>query len=226
MRPSSDSTSAPPGSRREEASACAAIVDLTRESEPVRMPAFEQAADGWRALADQAGALREELTDVREEGPAGDGSLLPASSRGVRRGRRDDAGGCRDARARSFPSRSAAPSRRPTRRSTRTSPSGSTPRATRPRLTLLGPVNARAYGEVAPAIAKRKPYFVETARLPRPPPRGCHRQRSRGRVRRLASSRARTDLGILRDWLGTDTRDRAVHTCPGDRVPRPTRRPA
>ena len=65
------------GLTSEEAKACAAIVDLTRESEPVKVPPFEQAADGWRALADQAGALREELTHVREEGPAGDGSLLP-----------------------------------------------------------------------------------------------------------------------------------------------------
>ena len=48
------------------------------ESEPVKIPAFEQPATGWRALADQAGALREELTEPRdEEGPAGDASLLP-----------------------------------------------------------------------------------------------------------------------------------------------------
>ena len=45
------------GLTSEEAKACAAIVDLTRESEPVKIPPFEQAADGWRAIADQAGAL-------------------------------------------------------------------------------------------------------------------------------------------------------------------------
>ena len=68
------------GLTSEEAKACAAIVDLTRESEPVKIPPFEQAADGWRAFADQAGALREELTHVREEGPAGEGSLLPEAA--------------------------------------------------------------------------------------------------------------------------------------------------
>ena len=68
------------GLTREEAKACAAIVDLTRESEPIKVPPFEQAADDWRAFADQAGALREELTHVREEGPAGDGSLLPGAA--------------------------------------------------------------------------------------------------------------------------------------------------
>ena len=84
------------GLTSEEAKACAAIVDLTRESEPVKVPPFEQAADGWRALADQAGALREELTHVREEGPAGDGSLLPDVGRGVRRGCGDHRRGRRD----------------------------------------------------------------------------------------------------------------------------------
>ena len=44
------------------------------------MPTFAQAADGWRALADQAGALREEMTEVRADGPAGENSLLPASA--------------------------------------------------------------------------------------------------------------------------------------------------
>ena len=57
------------GLTSEEAKACAAIVDLTRESEPVKIPPFEQAADGWRALADQAGALREDLTEVRAGRP-------------------------------------------------------------------------------------------------------------------------------------------------------------
>lgn len=192
------------GLTREEAKACAAIVDLTRESEPVKIPPFEQAADGWRALADQAGALREELTHVREEGPAGDGSLLPEASEEyveaaattvedvetlapvvpeqVRRTVEEADPTLDDDVADWFDENSR-----------------------RPRLILYGAVNARAFGKVAPAITKRKPYFVEMLAY-----LVLHSKGATGAAVAdafaVAPSRARTDLGTLRDWLGLNPR--------------------
>ena len=190
------------GLTSEEALACAAIVDLTRDSEPVRIAPFEQAADGWRAMADQAGALREELTDVREEGPAGDGSLLPHRA----------ALYAKVAATTSEDIETLAPvvPEQVHRTVEGADPTLDEdlaawfdPESRRPRLILLGPVNARAYGVVAPAIAKRKPYFVEMLAFLALHPRG-----TTGSVVAdafsVAGSRARTDLGTLRGWLGAN----------------------
>lgn len=192
------------GLTREEAKACAAIVDLTRESEPVKIPPFEQAADGWRALADQAGALREELTHVREECPAGDGSLLPEPAAlyvetaattvedvetlapivpdQVRRTVEEADPALDDDIADWFDENSK-----------------------RPRLMLCGAVNARAFGKVAPAITKRKPYFVEMLAYLVLHPKGATGAAVADAFA-VAPSRARTDLGTLRDWLGMNPR--------------------
>src|SRR5690606_21056880 len=50
------------GLSAEEAAATAAIVDLTRDATVVPMPR-ETGGEGWRALADRAGALIPELTE-------------------------------------------------------------------------------------------------------------------------------------------------------------------
>ena len=65
------------GLTSDEASACAAIVDLTRTSAAIDIPPFNEETEGWRSLADHAGALRDELTDERGDGPAGERCLLP-----------------------------------------------------------------------------------------------------------------------------------------------------
>ena len=65
------------GLTAEEATLCAAIVDVTRVTPTTDVPNFAQAADGWRALADQAGGLRTEFTRVRLVDATGSTSLLP-----------------------------------------------------------------------------------------------------------------------------------------------------
>ncbi|MEZ5160075.1 MAG: bacterial transcriptional activator domain-containing protein [Marmoricola sp.] len=75
----------------------------------------------------------------------------------------------------------------------------------RPRLMLCGAVNARAFGKVAPAITKRKPYFVEMLAYLVLHPKGATGAAVADAFA-VASSRARTDLGTLRDWLGTNPR--------------------
>ena len=65
------------GLTAEEATLCAAIVDVTRVTPTTGIPNFAQAADGWRSVADQAGALRPEFTRPRLVGATGSTSLLP-----------------------------------------------------------------------------------------------------------------------------------------------------
>lgn len=190
------------GLTAEEATACAAIVDLTRESEPVAIVPFAQAADGWRSLVDQAGALRPELTDVRDDGPVGERSLLPEPSAAyvetaaatdedvevlapvvteqVRRRVEEADPGLDDDVAEWFDEASK-----------------------RPRLTLLGPVNAQAHGQIRPVITKRKPYFVEIFAFLALHPKGVTASELADAFS-IAASRARTDISSLRDWLGTN----------------------
>ena len=181
------------GLTSEEAKACAAIVDLTRRASR-KVPPFEQAADGWRDLADQAGALREER---------------PTSATKVQR-----------VKAPSYPSppRSTSKQRRPPSRTSRPPPCCAeqvrvrsrrpTPRSTRSRrlvrrgaqatrLMLYGAVNAHASGKVAPAITKRKPYFVEMLAYLVLHPKGATGAAVADAFA-VAPSRARTDLGTRR----------------------------
>lgn len=79
-----------------------------------------------------------------------------------------------------------------------------------PRLTLLGPVSASAHGTIVPAITKRKPYFVELlAYLALHP--GGKTGSTVAEAFTIGSSRARTDLSRLRDWLGTNPRTGTLH---------------
>ncbi|MFT4264108.1 MAG: LysM peptidoglycan-binding domain-containing protein [Nocardioides sp.] len=191
------------GLTAEEAKACAAIVDLTRESEPAKVPTFEQAADGWRAFADQAGALREELTHVREEGPVGDGSLLP-----------EPAGRYVDATATTVEDverlapvvpehiREAVEEADPTLDDDVADWFDEA--HLRPRLQLLGPARVHAHGNVV-AIAKRRPYFVELVAYLALHPEGVF-SRDLAQDFGIKQSRARTDLSLIRDWLGANPR--------------------
>jgi nucleoid-associated protein YgaU len=197
------------GLTSDEAAACAAIVDLTRESPAVSMPTFTRAAYGWRSLTDQAGALREELTDVREYGTVGDGSLLPNPTEDytdvaatvtadvealapvvpeqVRRTVEDTDPMLDDDVAAWF-----------------------SEECPLPRLALLGPVTASVHGTIVPVIAKRKPYFVELLAYLTLHPEG-KTGNAVADAFSIGSSRARTDLGHLREWLGTNPRTGRLH---------------
>lgn len=201
-----------------EASACAAIVDLTRESEAIRIPATTSAADGWRSLTDHAGAVRLDLAGAREVHGAGEGSLLP---RPVEEYLEAAATTAEDilTLAPVVPPQV----RRQVEQSDPTLDQDVAdwldPESVRPRLSLLGPVNAHAYGVVAPAIAKRKPYFVELLAFLALHPDGVTGSAVADAFS-IAGSRARTDLGSLRAWLAEDPRTSHEH------LPRANRSPA
>jgi len=193
----------------EEAKACAAIVDLTRESEPVKVPPFEQVADGWRAFADQAGALREELTDVREEGPASDGSLLPDAAKDYVEAAATTVEDV-EALAPVVPDQV----RRTVEEADPTLDEDVADwfdgEVQRPRLSLLGAVNAEAFGEAKPVILKRRPYFVEILAYLALHPKGATASQVADAFG-IAASRARTDVSSLRDWLGTNPRTKGPY---------------
>lgn len=197
------------GLTSDEAAACAAIVDLTRESEAVKVAPFERAADGWRALADQAGALLEELTDARDDGPAGDSSLLPKTA--------EEYADVAATTATDIERLAPAVTEQVRRTVEEADPLLDEDVADwfdldskRPRLALLGPVNAKAFGVVTPVIMKRKPYFVEILAYLALHPEGVTSS-SMADAFTIAPSKARTDISTMREWLGANQRTGAPH---------------
>ena len=74
------------------------------------------------------------------------------------------------------------------------------PHTHRPRLTLLGPVHARAHGQ---ALARRRPYYTELLAYLTLKPHGATIDDIADTFT-LTTARVRTDMKILRDWLGTN----------------------
>jgi LysM repeat protein len=197
------------GLTSEEASACAAIIDLTRESPAIPIPVFTQAADGWRSLTDQAGALRPEMTEARTEGPVGRDSLLPKDPEEY-----IDVAAAVAADVTTLAPVVPAHVLKVVQHSDPTLDDDLADwfdtACPLPRLTLLGPVGANTPGGLSPAISKRKPYFVELLAYLALHPDGTTGN-AIAEAFSIAGSRARTDLGHLRDWLGTNPRTGQLH---------------
>ena len=196
------------GLTAEEAAATAAIVDLTRESAVVPMPR-EEGATGWRALADRAGALLPEYTEVRPAGEAGSESLLPEAPQryeAVAPTTADDVATL----APVVPEQ--------TRRAVEESDTElyadladwHNPACTRPKLRLLGPVTVSAQNEPPVAVTERRAYFTELATYLALHPDGVS-SRHVGDAFGIKQSRARTDLASIREWFGTSARTGEQH---------------
>lgn len=189
-----------PGLSPEEATACAAIVDLTREFKDEPFPRGDTAS-GWRALADDVGSLRANLVEDRPIGPAGVSSILP------------DAPDTYEARAATTAddvNELAPVVPEETRRAVEEADPDLdadlaewlNPGSMLPKLTLLGPVSASARGTYT-EIAERKSYFVEMLSYLALHPNGVS-SASVADAFSIGTSRARTDLSFLRAWLGTN----------------------
>ena len=200
-----------------EASACAAIVDLTRESEAIRIPTTASAADERRELTDNAGAVRSDLTEAREGQGTSEGSLLPRPVEEYL-----DASATTAEDVATLAPVVPAQVRRQVEQSDPTLDQDVADwfdtESVRPRLTLLGPVTARAYGLIAPAITKRRPYFVELLAFLALHPEGVTGSAVSDAFS-IAGSRARTDLGSLRAWLGQSHRTGHEHLPPATHSP-------
>lgn len=203
------------GLSAEEAAACAAIVDLTRDAEAVPIPRQEDAT-GWRGLADQAGALVGDVTEQRPAGEAGETSLLPEATQryeAVSAVTADDV----DVLAPVVPEES--------RRTVEDSDpqldydlaEWRDPDSPLPKLCLLGPVTATVHGAV-PRVAERKAFFTELLAYLALHPAGVS-ARQVEEAFGIKRSRARTDLSLLREWLGANPRTGLQHLPPATSSP-------
>ena len=183
----------------EEALACAALVDFTTDAVNVPVPP----AVAPDATADAAGALVPDLTEPRPEGPAGDRSLLPKATHEYS----DSAATVTDDIERLAPIASA----HARERQAAADPGldddlahWEAPHLVAPKLTLLGPVTARAVGD-ARKSAHRRSYYVELLAFLALHPTGVSASELADAFG-IQPERARNDLSILRAWLGTDPR--------------------
>jgi len=181
----------------DEAAACAALVDLTRDAEVVRVP---QPSDNT-AVSNSSGALVDRLTAPRPDGPAGAGSLLPLDFQvyaDLAPATADDveelAPLAADDAARAV--RAADPSLN------EDLARWESPVPVAPKLTLLGPVAARTMGD-ATATAHRRPYYLEVLAYLVLHPTGVTADEL-AEAFGIRPKKARTDLSALRIWLGKD----------------------
>jgi hypothetical protein len=198
----------PVGMTPGEATACTAIVDLTREAENVPVPLDEEAEGDWRAITDVAGALRPELTEPRPVGPAGESSLLPAST--------DDYATAAATTAEDV--KTLAPIVLPEGQSVAEDYDPQLDEdleawfasdAYLPRLTLLGRPTARTCGNPL-AAASRKPFYVELLSFLVLHPHGVTTQEV-ATAFSLKTRRVSADLTAVRAWLGENPRTGNLH---------------
>ncbi|MFZ2502749.1 MAG: hypothetical protein WAW88_08780 [Nocardioides sp.] len=193
----------------EEATLCAAIVDVTRVTPTTDISNFAQAADGWRSVADQAGALRTEYTRPRLVGAADSASLLPertdayvavaaATEEDVNELAPHVIGEASQVLADLDPTLDEDVA------------AWFDDDSRLPRLTLLGPVRVTAHGKVVEQIFKRRPYYSELLAFVALHPEGVM-SRTIAEAFHIGQPRARTDIGHLREWLGKDPRTGEWH---------------
>ena len=197
------------GLTAQEAAACAAIVDVTRNADTRPTPADgNDDNDDLASVSDAGGALLSEVTRPRPEGAAGEGSLLPLASEeyeAVAATTAEDVA-------------TLAPITPPETRS-RIEDADPTldeelalwraADSPLPRLTLLGPVTASTRGD-ATAVAKRKPFYVELLAFLALHPSGVTSEEV-AEAFGITTSRARVDLKVVRSWLGVNPRTGTEH---------------
>lgn len=195
------------GLTNEEAAACAAIVDLTRDAEIEPMPVSDT-TDGLEALTDVSGAVRVELTEPRRQGPAGPRSVLPLASAEYE----DRAATTADdvevlAPITPIDTRRRIEDADPTLDDDLAA--WLDPGVGLPKLILLGPVSARANGDPK-IVAKRKPFYVELLAYLALHPHGVSAAQAASDFA-LTKDRMYVDLAAIRNWLGIDPRTGEEH---------------
>ncbi|MCR1785880.1 LysM peptidoglycan-binding domain-containing protein [Nocardioides carbamazepini] len=201
------------GLTSEEAAACAALVDITRDYPTnIDIPASPAEANGSRVdpnitvsrdttATDAAGALAAALTQPRPVGPAGEGSLLPLDAAGYEHSAATTADDIdRLAPLATDDAANAIRESDPTLDDDLAR--WEAPVVLVPQLTLLGPANARTAGD-AKQVARRKPYYVEMLAYLALHPQGASAAEVADAFG-IRVERARTDLSVLRHWLGND----------------------
>lgn len=196
------------GLTSDEAAACAAIVAVTRDAENTRMPVDDRSNNGLATLTDAAGAVRVEFTKPRPRGPAGKESLLPFATEEyelVSATTVDDV----EVLAPVTPIEARSKITEADARLDADLAFWFELDSPFPRLTLLGPVTARAHAD-AKAVVKRKPYYVEMLAFLALHPSGATSTEIADAFS-ITTNRARVDLNALRAWLGVNPRTGTEH---------------
>lgn len=197
------------GLTSDEALGCAALLAQVYNFDDVEIPE-RPAVEGWRAYANEAGALRGEHTFPRNTSP----EELPEPAESMLAG--DDREYVHSAATTEEDLAVLAPQVPVRVRSTITDGDPALdadvtawhdPDCDLPRLTLLGPVGARTRGT---AIAKRKPYYTELLAYLAIRPHGATPEEVADAFS-ISGPRVRNDIKILRDWLGTNPRTGRRH---------------
>ncbi|OUZ10235.1 hypothetical protein BHE97_07720 [Aeromicrobium sp. PE09-221] len=200
-------TVAAAGLSDEEASTCAAILDVTRDATLAPVP-VDEAATGRDKLVDKAGALRDELVESRPVGAAGGTALLPRPTSeyaDVAATTTDDV----EALAAIVPEATRAAVEDADPSLDQEVAWWFDPNCRLPRISVLGPVYGRAYGDTTD-IAGRKPFYTEMLAFLALHPDGV----TSGQVAdafSITPKRARVDMNALRSWLGTNPHTSARH---------------
>ncbi len=185
------------GLTRDEALGCAQLLSVGTNTQDVSMPATDD-LDGWHGLADQAGALRDELTLPRSTpdfeavtGLVSDDLPLPASTLEEDIEILDPkvSEQVRDVVEDTDPELD------------QDVADWLSDECPRPRLTLLGPVTVRAHGA---AIAKRKPFYTEVLSILALREHGATPDELATALGYTNLTTVRTAVTTVRDWLGTN----------------------
>lgn len=192
-----------------EGAVCAAIVHLTRDAENEPMPnAGTDAEDELGSMTDASGALRVELTEARPEGPAGAQSVLPLSSAEY-----EASTATTETDVRTLAPITPLLTRKRIEEADPTLDEDLAawldPEARVPKVTLLGPVTARAFGDPT-IVAKRKPFYVELLAYLALHPQGVSAGQAASDFA-LTKERMYVDLTTVRKWLGIDARTAEEH---------------
>ena len=196
------------GLTSDEAQGCAALLTQSEDLADAPMPVDQQVHEGWRAWSDGAGALRAEYTLARRSAPGDEPaeSLLEHADEDYLR---EGATTARDldALAPKVPEqvRHAVAESDPTLDDDVVMWwSADCPL---PRLTLLGPVWARARG-IPPT--KQKPYLTEVLAFLATRPHGATPEEVAERFN-ISPTKARDYVNRVRDWLGVNPRTGTAH---------------
>jgi hypothetical protein len=95
------------------------------------------------------------------------------------------------------------------------------PKSPLPKVRLLGPVTVIAQGQPPTSVTERRAYFNELVTFLALHPTGVSSRQVRDALG-MTQSRARTDLGYIRTWFGTNPRTNEPHLPPRRPLP-PTR---
>ncbi|WP_370107677.1 hypothetical protein, partial [Nocardioides sp.] len=207
------------GLTTDEARGCALVYAQSETPAYVDTPVDETATDGWEAYTDTSGALRREYTLPRNTPKDAVDEPLSSLLEGqdeeyIRESAivQEDL----EALAPKVPAHVRAEVEEKDPDLDQDIAEWFSPTCDRPRLTLLGPVAARAHGK---ALAKRKPYFTELlAFLALHRKHGATREQIREAFS-ISDGKVRDYTNIVRDWLGTNPRTGEDHLPYADKAP-------